>query len=95
VGVALIYAVTIHSSQCQTAECVLIHVDAEQAPGELVKTLAASALGMLARLFRYGRLGHHGGFLNASTGQMTALSVDLDVWTRARTRHRRSLPSGQ
>ena len=67
-GVALIYAVTSHSSQGQTAECVLIHVDTEQAPDELVKTLAASALTMLARLFRYGSLGHHGGFFNASTG---------------------------
>ena len=45
-------------------------------------TLAASALAMLARLFRYGRLFHHGGFFNASTGQMSGLSVDPDLWTR-------------
>jgi PRTRC genetic system ThiF family protein len=58
------------------------------------QTLAASALAMLARLFRYGRLGHHGGFFNASTGQMAALSVDPDVWKRARRRLRGSLRSG-
>lgn len=50
------------------------------------QTLAASALAMLARLFRYGRLFHHGGFFSASTGQMTALSVDPDLWTRTRRR---------
>ncbi|MBV8674785.1 MAG: PRTRC system ThiF family protein, partial [Acidobacteriaceae bacterium] len=46
------------------------------------QTLAASALAMLARLFRYGRLGHHGGFFNAATGQMTALAVDPELWRK-------------
>ena len=46
------------------------------------QTLVASALAMLARLFRYGRLIHHGGFFNAGTGQMTALPVDPDLWRR-------------
>jgi PRTRC genetic system ThiF family protein len=50
------------------------------------QTLAASALAMLARLFRYGRLIHHGGFFNAGTGQMTALPVDPDLWRRIRKR---------
>ena len=48
------------------------------------QTLAASALAMLARLFRYGRLCHHGGFFNAGTGQMTALPVDPESWRRTR-----------
>jgi PRTRC genetic system ThiF family protein len=48
------------------------------------QTLAASALAMLARLFRYGRLGHHGGFFNAATGKMTALPADPEVWRRIR-----------
>ena len=52
--------------------------------------LAASALAMLARLFRYGKLCHHGGFFNASTGQTTALPVDPDLWTRTRRRHKYS-----
>jgi len=48
------------------------------------QTLAASALAMLARLFRYGRLCHHGGFFNAGTGLMTALPVDPEFWRRTR-----------
>lgn len=59
------------------------------------QTLAVSALAMLARLFRYGQLCYHGGFFNASTGQMTALSVDPDLWTRTRRRYRYSHRSGQ
>ena len=59
------------------------------------QTLAASALAMVARLFRYGRLCYHGGFFNASTGQITALSVDPDLWMRTRRRYRYSRRSGQ
>ena len=44
------------------------------------QTLAASALAMLAQLFRYGRIAHHGGFFNAKTGQMCALPVDPGLW---------------
>jgi PRTRC genetic system ThiF family protein len=58
------------------------------------QTLAASALAMLARLFRYGRLCHHGGFFNAGTGQVTALSVDPDLWGRVQRKRRRSFGSG-
>ena len=54
------------------------------------QTLAASALAMLARLFRYGRLCYHGGFFNASTGQMCGLAVDPDLWTRIRRRYKYS-----
>ena len=53
------------------------------------QTLASSALAMLARLFRYGRLTHHGGFFNAQTGQMSALPVDPRLWTKTRRRSRR------
>jgi PRTRC genetic system ThiF family protein len=68
----------------------------EQQEPFINQTLAASALAMLARLFRYGRLCHHGGFFNAGTGQMTSLAVDPDLWRRAtRRRHRGSLRSGQ
>jgi PRTRC genetic system ThiF family protein len=57
------------------------------------QTLAASALAMLARLFRYGRLCHHGGFFNAGTGQMTCLPVDPELWRRVRNSQRkRALP---
>ena len=53
------------------------------------QTLAASALAMLARLFRYARLTHHGGFFNAQTGQMSSLPVDPQLWSKTRRRARR------
>jgi len=46
------------------------------------QTLAYQALAMLARLFRYGRLSHHGGFVNLRTGRTTALPVDPVIWER-------------
>lgn len=46
------------------------------------QTLAASALAMLAQLFRYGKLAHHGAFFNAKTGQMCALPVDPKLWSK-------------
>lgn len=54
------------------------------------QTLASSALAMLAQLFRYGKLTHHGAFFNAKTGQMSALPVDPALWAKTR---RRSLKS--
>jgi PRTRC genetic system ThiF family protein len=46
------------------------------------QTLAYQALAMLARLFRYGRLSYHGGFLNLVTGRSSSLHVDPTVWQR-------------
>ena len=46
------------------------------------QTLAASALTMLARLLRYGKIEHHGGFFNAATGKVTALPVDPELWRK-------------
>ena len=48
--------------------------------------LATSALAMLARLFRYGRLTHHGAFYNASTGRMSTLATDPEQWKSIRKR---------
>jgi hypothetical protein len=53
------------------------------------QTLASAGLAMLARLFRYGKLTHHGGFFNAQTGQMSSLSVDPQLWSKTRKRARR------
>jgi len=50
------------------------------------QTLAASALAMLAQMLRYGRLGHHGAFFNAKTGQMCALPIDPVLWRKTRRR---------
>jgi PRTRC genetic system ThiF family protein len=54
------------------------------------QTLAASALAMLAQLFRYGKLTHHGAFFNAKTGQMSALPIDPAIWSKTRRRSRKS-----
>jgi hypothetical protein len=54
------------------------------------QTLASSALAMLAQLFRYGRLTHHGAFFNAKTGQMSALPIAPVLWSKTRLRSRRS-----
>ena len=53
------------------------------------QTLASSALVMLARLFRYGKLNHHGAFFNAETGRMSALPIDPQMWIKVRRRNRR------
>jgi PRTRC genetic system ThiF family protein len=39
------------------------------------QTLAYQALAMLARLFRYGSLSYHGGFLDLTSGRLTPLKV--------------------
>ncbi len=54
------------------------------------QTLAASALAMLAQLFRYGKLAHHGAFFNAKTGQMCALPIDPALWRKVRRRTKRA-----
>jgi PRTRC genetic system ThiF family protein len=54
------------------------------------QTLAASALAMLAQLFRYGKLTHHGAFFNAKTGQMSALPVDPGLWSKTKRRSKRA-----
>lgn len=46
------------------------------------QTLAYQALAMLARLFRYGRLNYHGGFVNLQNGRTTPLPGDPRIWAR-------------
>jgi PRTRC genetic system ThiF family protein len=47
------------------------------------QTLASSALSMLSRLFRYGRVGHQGAFFNAVTGRLSALPIDPEIGGRS------------
>jgi hypothetical protein len=42
------------------------------------QTLAVSALSMLTRLFRYGRIHYQGGFWNAESGRTVPLVIDPD-----------------
>lgn len=53
--------------------------------------LATSALAMLARLFRQGRIAHHGAFYNAATGRMIAIPIDPELWKKTRRRSLRLL----
>jgi PRTRC genetic system ThiF family protein len=46
------------------------------------QSLANQALALLARLFRYGSLSHHGCFLNLARGSVTPLLVDPHTWKR-------------
>jgi PRTRC genetic system ThiF family protein len=50
------------------------------------QTLASSALAMMARLFRYGKLTHHGGFFNAQSGLISPTPVDPQLWSKTRRR---------
>ena len=54
------------------------------------QVLATSALAMLARLFHYGTLTHHGAFYNASTGRMSVVPCDPDLWKTIQRRTRRT-----
>jgi len=47
-------------------------------------TIANHVLALLARLFRYGRIAYHGGFVNLATGRVTPLAVDPATWLRLR-----------
>ena len=49
-------------------------------------TLAQHALALLARLFRYGTICFHGGFINLSTGIGSRLPIDASTWRRLRRR---------
>jgi PRTRC genetic system ThiF family protein len=54
------------------------------------QALAMSALSMLSRLFRYGRVNYHGAFYNAVRGQISPIHVDPALWTKTRPTTRRS-----
>jgi PRTRC genetic system ThiF family protein len=45
-------------------------------------TLAQHALALLARVFRYGEISFHGGFINLATGATSVLRIDPRYWKR-------------
>jgi PRTRC genetic system ThiF family protein len=53
-------------------------------------TLAQHALASLARLFRYGEISYHGGFINLATGATSVMRIDPQYWKRNRRIGRRS-----
>ena len=50
------------------------------------QVLAQHSLALLARLFRYGKISYHGGFINLWEGCGARLAVDPSVWKRIRRR---------
>jgi PRTRC genetic system ThiF family protein len=56
-------------------------------------TLAQHALALLARLFRYGEIGYHGGFINLATGATSVLRIDPQYWKRVRRASERNCES--
>jgi PRTRC genetic system ThiF family protein len=57
----------------------------------LNQALAQHALALLARLFRYGRIDHHGAFVNVAQNRVQPLPINPDHWKRMRRRGLRSL----
>jgi PRTRC genetic system ThiF family protein len=53
-------------------------------------TLAQHALALLARLFRYGEISYHGGFINLATGVTSVLRIDPRYWKRTQYVGRRN-----
>jgi len=51
------------------------------------QVLAQHALALLARLFRYGNVSYHGGFINLLDGCGGRLPVDPKLWRRIRKRN--------
>jgi PRTRC genetic system ThiF family protein len=55
-------------------------------------TLAQHALALLARLFRYGEISYHGGFINLASGATSALRIDPQCWKRTRRLNKHTAP---
>ena len=55
-------------------------------------TLAQHALALLARLFRYGEISYHGGFINLASGATSVLRIDPRCWKRTRRLNNRTTP---
>ncbi|MGH9354219.1 MAG: PRTRC system ThiF family protein, partial [Terriglobia bacterium] len=50
--------------------------------------LAQHALALLARLFRYGQISHHGGFVDVASARCVPLPIDPARWRRMRRQAR-------
>jgi len=48
--------------------------------------LAQHALALLARLFRYGEISHHGAFVDVASSRAVPLAIDPLLWRRVRKR---------
>lgn len=57
------------------------------------QVLAFHALGLLTRLFRYGRIDHHGAFVNVRQNRVHPIMIDPVLWRRLQRRGRQGLLS--
>jgi PRTRC genetic system ThiF family protein len=55
-------------------------------------TLAHHSLALVARLFRYGEISYHGGFINLASGGTSVLRIDPQCWKRTRRLNRHKGP---
>jgi PRTRC genetic system ThiF family protein len=55
-------------------------------------TLAQHALALLARLFRYGEISYHGGFVNLASGLSSVLRIDPQCWKRTPRLNKHTTP---
>lgn len=46
------------------------------------QAVVVPALALLARLFRHGRTGYHGGFVNLASGRVASLPISAESWAR-------------
>jgi len=53
------------------------------------QVLAYHALALLTSLFRYGRIEHHGAFVNLRENRVQPIQINPDLWRRIRRRGRR------
>ena len=59
------------------------------------QVLAQHSLALLARLFRYGQIEHHGAFVDVARNRVQPLPINLDLWKRMRQRGRRFVADRQ
>src|ERR1039458_10022260 len=61
------------------------------------QVLAQHALALMARVFRYGEISYHGGFVNLATGATSVLRIDPQGWRRTRrlSEHNPTVRRGQ
>lgn len=52
--------------------------------------LAQHALALLAHLFRYGQIEHHGAFVNIATNRVQPIAVNPRLWRKMRQRGRQA-----
>jgi hypothetical protein len=85
--VAELYQETVDGSldDDELPSCSAIQALERQSPF-VNQVLAQHALALLARLFRYGNISYHGGFVNLREGGAARLAVDPSLWRRLKRR---------